>query len=147
MHRHAPSLDIPTHKHIVDKFYTVGTDRVRVSHDAAGSVTECIVKEKLQHLDFWNGKPRCIDFRISTNRGRRVELFKTGELQGEPTSTIYEVEVELKELDLLRAEALKAHANQPNEFVRIATALLETVRTLAQYALPGALPPSPAQRS
>lgn len=226
------------------RFYTVGNDRVRVSYDSAGAVTECIVKEKLQHLDFWydpkheqshasvagggvhsderkslgdsfltgcsvacllcflvlplftwrcsrslcsaaaplfvtsslrNGKPKCIDFRISANRERRVEL-PTGECdqlrrkdrlsyrfdlfaleltkvdlfnnltRGEPTSerptsTTFEVEVEVKEMAYLRAEAAKVRAGVPNDFVRVATALLETMRTLAQYALPNQLPP------
>ena len=36
------------------RFHTVGNDRVRVSYDEKGVVTECIVKEKLQHLDFWS---------------------------------------------------------------------------------------------
>ena len=66
-----------SHIHQTDKFHTVGNDRVRVSYDAAGQVVECIVKDKLQHVDFWNGKAKCIDFRISANRERRVEMPRT----------------------------------------------------------------------
>jgi hypothetical protein len=75
----------------------------------------------------------------------KVDLFSSV-VRGEPSSdrpasTTFEVEVELKELAFLRQEAAKVRANVPNEFVRVATALLETMRTLAQYALPGQLPP------
>ena len=60
-----------THLHTTDKFHTVGNDRVRVSYDQSGAVVECIVKDKLQHMDFWNGKAKAIDFRISANRERK----------------------------------------------------------------------------
>ena len=59
------------HTRITDKFHTVGNDRVRVSYDSNGAVIECIVKEKLEHVDFWNGKAKAIDFRISASRERK----------------------------------------------------------------------------
>jgi hypothetical protein len=59
------------HALLVDKFHSVNGEHVRVSYDAAGQVVECIVKEKLQHVEFWNGKTNTIDFRISASRERK----------------------------------------------------------------------------
>jgi len=164
-----------------DKFYTVGTDRVRVSTNASGEVTACVVKEKIEHLDFYHGKPKSIDFRISANRERKVvdlpknepdqirrkdrlsyrfdlwkieltkvELYngvtKSGHepLHGwdRPTQTSYEVEVEIRHLDYLKQEAVKvSEGRQPNDFVRMAAAFLDQMRTLSLYAWPGQMPP------
>lgn len=58
------------------RFYSVGSDRVRVSvDDVSGSVIECIVKEKIAHSDWWNGRPGCVDFRISANREKKGEQW------------------------------------------------------------------------
>lgn len=74
----------------------------------------------------------------------KVDLFNTlvrGEPANDrPNSTTFEVEIELRELAFLRSEAAKVKQGQPNDFVRIAGALLDTMRTLAQYALPSQLP-------
>lgn len=78
------------HSHTTDKFYTVGNDRVRVSYDdATGAVLACVVKEKVAHTDWWNGKPKCIDFRISANRERKGEARNKHEARNiiRPTAT------------------------------------------------------------
>jgi hypothetical protein len=62
------------------------------------------------------------------------------------TSTTFEVEVEIKEMDFLRREAAKVRAGQPNDFVKIGTAFLDTLRTLSQFAFPGQLPPNLKQQ-
>jgi len=175
--RYAPVL-------LLDKFYPVNGEHVRVTTDQQGTVKECIVKEKLQHIEFWSGKPKSIDFRVSASRERtvplptcepdqirrkdrrtyrfdlwsleltRVDLFTgssltKGELRPDarPASSTFEVEVELKETECLRREAAKVRAGQPNDFVKIASALLDTMRTLAQFAFPGQLPPNLKQQA
>lgn len=195
------------HTRLTDKFHTVGNDRVRVSYDTNGAVVECIVKDKLEHVDFWNGKAKAIDFRISASRERKglhtqaqskqtedarasstcspllaltcavpvpvplsapdqirrkdrmsyrydlwsieltkVDLFTALASNGEPVSaqpasTTFEVEVEIREMEYLRREAAKVRAGAPNEFVKVATAMIDQMRTLSQYAFPGTLPP------
>ncbi len=58
----------------------------------------------------------------------KVDLFTALNAKGEPlsekpASTTFEVEAEIKAsgMDMLRREAAKVRAGQPNEFVRIAT--------------------------
>lgn len=76
----------------------------------------------------------------------KVDLFTALSPAGEPltekpASTTFEVEVEIKEMDYLRREAAKVKSGAPNDFVKVATSMLDQMRTLSQYAFPGALPP------
>ena len=75
----------------------------------------------------------------------KVDLFtalSNGEpVSDKPASTTFEVELEIKEMDYLRREAAKVKAGAPNDFVKVATAMMDQMRTLSQYAFPGVLPP------
>ncbi len=64
------------HLHLTDKFYPVNGEHVRVTYDQTGAVVESIVKEKLQHIEFWSGKPKTIDFRVSASRERKGKANK-----------------------------------------------------------------------
>jgi len=61
------------HLRLTDKFYAVNGEHVRVTYDDAadGRVVESIVKEKLQHVEFWSGKSKTIDFRVSASREKK----------------------------------------------------------------------------
>lgn len=77
----------------------------------------------------------------------RVELYTkvtaTGTLLSDrPAAVSHEVELELRAsaIEYVRQEAKKVRANQPNEFVRIASALYDNIRTLTHYAFPNKIP-------
>jgi hypothetical protein len=61
------------HLRLTDKFYSVNGEHVRVTYDdaAEGRVVESIIKEKLQHVEFWSGKAKTIDFRVSASREKK----------------------------------------------------------------------------
>ncbi|ELR23970.1 mRNA capping enzyme, beta chain, putative [Acanthamoeba castellanii str. Neff] len=132
----------------VDMFYP---GQVRVTLDEAGNEKRIIRKKRISDINF-HSPQSVIDFRISASTEEHVErphtrpsherqkerisyrfelfsfdLTKVEKLDRQGTSTTYEMEVELADMALVRAERQKLNNKLPNDFLAIATGTHPTI--------------------
>ena len=136
-----PPLWTYTHTRLTDKFYLIEGEMMRITSDAAGAVVGCVVKEKLANMDFASTHG-CKDLRISASRERKVplparlppaqlerrkdrmsyryDIWSVDLTRVESVTTSFEVEIELRDTALLRAEAGKERRGEPNTLTELA---------------------------
>jgi len=143
---------------------------LRVTLDANRRIKRIIKKTRIKDINFLCPQS-VVDFRISAStevdfgtgiqirelpkHGRQkerlsyqfelfsVDLTKVEQGDWEGTRTVYETEIELVEMHVLRAEKEKRESGMPNDFMTIATALVNNIRAFLliakefqQYSLP-----------